>query len=430
MGALLRRYWHPIAGLAELDDDPVKKVRLLGEDLVLYRDNDGNLGLIDEPCPHRRVSMEFGIPEQEGLRCPYHGWVMNHEGRCLEQPGEPVDSTFKDRVSVKAYKVRGFAGLVFAYMGPEPAPLLPRYDAFVWDNALRHIGFTMLPCNWVQCMENSLDPIHVEWLHGRFMDYVWERMGQPKKTQYHARHMKIGFDHFEHGIIKRRVVEGNSEEDDPWKVGHAVLFPDILRTGGGRSGEFQFRVPVDDTHTLHVSYAAYRPGVPVPPQESVPVYQVPLVDESGRFLTQINRTQDFWAWVSQGPVAERDLERLGESDIGIIMYRELLKQQMEISERGEDPMEVYRNPEENECIELPGERVSYDVHEGRMQRKTASSAYRPEQFVGKFSPLFETINDVFSEAERRSAAGEELLAPVPTPVYPVARGHREVVLRP
>ena len=117
-GEMLRRYWYPIAGLAELEVEPVKALRLLGEDLVLYRDKSGNLGLIDQACPHRRVSMEYGIPEQEGLRCPYHGWLFNHEGRCTEQPAEPWNSTFKDRVATKAYPVQELAGLVFAYLAP------------------------------------------------------------------------------------------------------------------------------------------------------------------------------------------------------------------------------------------------------------------------------------------------------------------------
>src|SRR5438552_736885 len=231
MGTLLRRYWFPIAGTAELEDNPVKKVRLLGEDLVLYRDRSGKLGLIDEPCPHRRVSMEYGIPEAEGLRCPYHGWVFNHEGKCLEQPAEPWDSTFKDRVTTKAYQVQELGGLVFAYMGPSPAPLLPRYDVLVWDNAIRHVGVTMIPCNWMQAMENSLDPTHVEWLHGYYMDYVWRKKDPNHATMVRAKHKKIGFDRFEHGMIKRRVVEGETEEHQPWKVGHPVIFPNILRVG-------------------------------------------------------------------------------------------------------------------------------------------------------------------------------------------------------
>ena len=219
-GNLMRRYWHPIAAAAELEVDPVKKVRILGEDLVLYRDKSGNLGLIDEPCPHRRVSLEYGIPEQEGLRCPYHGWLFNHEGRCLEQPAEPWDSTFKDRITTKAYKVQELAGLVFAYLGPEPAPLIPRYDVYVAENAIRQIGATLLPCNWLQCMENSLDPVHAEWLHSYFSNYIREREGRPPRSgRVVQRHKKIGFSRFEHGILKRRVLESQTEEGD--KIGRA-----------------------------------------------------------------------------------------------------------------------------------------------------------------------------------------------------------------
>src|SRR5690554_3966432 len=111
MGDLLRRYWYPIAIEKDMDDKATKKVRLLCEDLVLYRDLSGNFGLIDEQCPHRKASMEYGIPEENGLRCPYHGWLFDHTGQCMEQPAEPAESTFKCRVKTKAYKVEALGGL-------------------------------------------------------------------------------------------------------------------------------------------------------------------------------------------------------------------------------------------------------------------------------------------------------------------------------
>ncbi len=149
MGDLMRRYWQPIAALAELDDNPVKPVRLLGESLVLYKDRKGTLGLIGDTCPHRRISMEYGIPEEEGLRCPYHGWMFNETGQCVQMPAESPDSTFPSRVKITGYPVQEIAGLIFAYLGPEPTPLLPRWDMFVWDNVLRDIGSTVIPCNWL-----------------------------------------------------------------------------------------------------------------------------------------------------------------------------------------------------------------------------------------------------------------------------------------
>ena len=219
--------------------------------------------------------------------------------------------------------------------------MLPRYDLFVWDNVIRQIGYTLLPCNYMQCMENSLDPVHVEWLHGYYMDYVWSRKGVPTEKGLNTRgHKKIGFDRFDHGIIKRRVAEGTTEEDDAWKVGHPIVFPYMLRVGS----TFQIRVPMDDTHTSHYNYVVYRPGIPIAPQESIPYYEFPLKDESGKFFTEIVLVQDFFAWASQGEIAQRDLEHLGQSDIGVIMYRELLKEQVERVERGEEPMEGVPRP--------------------------------------------------------------------------------------
>ncbi|MEK7216108.1 MAG: aromatic ring-hydroxylating dioxygenase subunit alpha, partial [Chloroflexota bacterium] len=335
MGNLLRRYWHPIAVVSELGANPVKKVRLLCEDLVLYQDRSGTLGLIDEPCPHRRVSMEYGIPEAEGLRCPYHGWLFNHDGRCTEQPAEPWNSTFKDRVTTKAYPVQELGGLVFAYLGPQPVPLLPRYDVYVWDDVVRHVGVTILPCSWLQAMENSLDPVHAEWLHGYYMDYVNRRKGgEVPPNRLTRKHKKIGFDRFEHGIVKRRVLEGETEEGSQWTVGHPIIFPYMLRIGAASDYSFQIRVPIDDTHTWHAHYLVYRPGIPVPPQQAVPVYDIPLRDGNDKFITDFVIGQDHFAWVSQGPIAARDKEHLGQSDVGVIMYRELLLEQIDQVEQG------------------------------------------------------------------------------------------------
>ena len=121
MGNLLRRYWHPITVASELDENPTKAIRLMGEDLTLYKDRSGNLGLIEDRCPHRKVNMLYGIPEEEGLRCPYHGWLFNQSGQCLEQPYEQAEdpnSNFKDKITIKAYRVEELGGVIFAYMGP------------------------------------------------------------------------------------------------------------------------------------------------------------------------------------------------------------------------------------------------------------------------------------------------------------------------
>jgi 5,5'-dehydrodivanillate O-demethylase len=422
-GNLLRYYWHPVAPAADLDENPVKRVRLLGENLVLYRDRSGTLGLIADRCPHRRTSLEHGVPEDEGLRCAYHGWRFNEQGRCLEQPGEPWDSTFKDRVQIAAYPVQELGGLIFAYLGPQPVPLLPRYDLLVWDNVVRHVGITALPCNWLQCMENSLDPIHVEWLHGRFMDYVGQRRGEPPRKPM-ARHERIGFDVFEHGIIKRRILEGQSEHDEGWQVGHPVVFPTILKSVSA----LHFRVPVDDENTQHILYKVYRTGLPAPHQEHVPVYEIPLKDEYDRFVTATLIVQDFMVWVSQGAIAERDQEQLGHSDVGVIMFRQMLQEQIERVERGLEPsIEIYRDPAANQCILLAEESQQTATFNAMPESRWIQqpSAYELHD------PLRAFVVRYLEEAEALVRAGKLTLPPREGPIPPIGgERHRQVVLLP
>ncbi len=407
-GELLRRYWHPIAGSAELDERPTKRVRLLGEDLVLYRDRSGKPGLIAEACPHRRISMYYGIPEPDGIRCPYHGWAFDHDGNCTEQPAEPVDSTFKDRVQTPSYPVQEMGGLFFAYLGPAPAPILPRYDLFVCDDAVRQVGFTVIPCNWVQAMENSLDATHVEWLHGYYTNFLNERAaaatGEPFCPRPHRHHVRIGFDRFEHGMIKRRIEEGGSEEDDDWKIGHPVVFPCILKTGAVAASSFQIRVPMDDTHTLHLLYRVYRPGVAVPRevQEKVTVHQLPWQEENGDAIVDFTLAQDMMAWVTQGEIANRPLEKLGASDTGIIMFRQMLEEQIDQVARGEEPMEVYRDPSQASFVELPQERRKHGTeHWGR-------PSATPRDGLTRHMPTPPVLFDLFRQAEELEAAGQEL----------------------
>jgi 5,5'-dehydrodivanillate O-demethylase len=362
MGELMRRYWHPIAATAELGERPTKAVRLLGEDLVLYKDRSGTYGLLGKLCPHRRVDLSYGIPEEHGLRCMYHGWLYDETGQCIEQPFEETvhpDGRFKEKVRVNAYPVEELGGLLFAYLGPQPAPLLPRWEQLTWQNAVHEICISELPCNWLQCQENSLDPVHNEWLHGYMGNVV--RSGVHELSPGRGTHLKIGFDIFEHGIIKRRVEQGYTEEDDDWKEGHPIMFPNILLVGDEMKSTFQFRVPVDDEHTYHVSYYTWRaaPGATAPTQDVVPYRYVPLKDENDRYIVDILFNQDYMAWVTQGSTARRDLEKLGESDKGIIMFRKLLREQAEVVADGADPMNTFRDPAKNQAIELPIEHVKF-----------------------------------------------------------------------
>ncbi len=365
MGELMRRYWHPIAAAAELNEKPTKPIRILGEDLVLYKDNSGTLGLIDRFCPHRRVDLSYGIPETNGLRCMYHGWMINETGQCIEQPFEETvrpDGRFKEKVKVPAYPVQQLGGLIFAYLGPQPAPLLPNYDILAQQqNVLREAFVAELPCNWLQCMENSVDPVHLEWLHGVYGAWAakLENRRDPVAESLAAydRHKEIGFDQTPYGITKRRVYGNTTRNSPKWTVGHPLLFPNILQQGGGGRYFLQFRVPIDDTHTYHVELASYwfPNDVNVPPQTSIPYNNINLKRPDGQWRSDDTLAQDHLVWIVQGPIMDRSAERLGESDRGLILYRKMLDEQATALADGAEPINILRNPNHNNLIHIPQE---------------------------------------------------------------------------
>ena len=343
MGKLLRCYWQPIAAATQLDENPVMRVKLMGESLVLYRDRTGELGLLSDRCAHRCVNLVFGIPEPEGLRCPYHGWLYDNTGQCLQMPSEPQDTTFPSRVKITAYPVQELAGLIFAYLGPAPAPLLPRWDLFVYENVLRDIGFQVLPCNWLQMQENDVDPAHLANLHGRFARYALERLGRTDLERGNGRPLgPVGkWEDYEYGQL-------NLEPSV-----RPAIFPNI----NSFSTEFMYRVPQDDTHTLHVFFSVYpQPSGELRTQDKIPYYIIPpSVDADGLPIwTELdnNGGQDAMVWIAQGAIVDRSKEKLGESDKGVIQYRELLRRQMRIVEDGGEPMNVFRDPEKNVCINI------------------------------------------------------------------------------
>ena len=350
MGEMMRRYWQPIATVQDLDQEEVLPLRRFGEDLVLYKTTNGAIGLVQERCPHRSASLAYGIPDEEGIRCPYHGWYFNGEGRCLEQPyddTENPESTFKDKITVDAYPVEVMGGLIWTYMGPkEKQPLLPQWEGFVREGVNREIGTTDLPCNWLQCMENSLDPVHFEWLHANLINYVAKRRGDEPRM-FPARHVKIAFDVFEYGIYKRRLLEGDDPETSPdWLVGHPVLFPNILAFKSEHGGRFQIRVPIDDHNTWHILYntSGMKEGQNEP---VVKVNEIAYKHDDGRLVVETVIGTDMMAWVTQGPLTPRHLEHLGVSDRGIILYRSILSEGIDAVMRGEDPPGVIFDPAKN-----------------------------------------------------------------------------------
>jgi 5,5'-dehydrodivanillate O-demethylase len=342
-GELLRRYWHPVSVINELTEEaPTKLIRILGEDLVLFRDKSGRIGLIEDRCAHRGASMFYGRVEARGIACPYHGWLFDTEGNCLETPAEPAESKFHLRVKHKAYPVQKFIGLYWTYMGPNPAPAIPKYDLWVRkDGTRRLLVQPQLDCNWFQAMENSVDPSHLQVLHqtsiagGRIINDTTRGLTDDVA--------QFDFCEFPHGIIKKRIYKNGAIDE------HPVLFPNILR----QSNATQIRVPMDDSHTkiFFVRFDPSADGSIVDQEETLPVeyvksYKNPpdALHPFTRFRMDEVQAQDHMAWETQGPISDRTCERLATADRGIVMLREMMRREIDKVKQGLDPLGIMRDP--------------------------------------------------------------------------------------
>jgi 5,5'-dehydrodivanillate O-demethylase oxygenase subunit len=396
MGDVLRFYWYPVAFSADVPTGHTKAVRLLGENFVIYRDQSGTLGMIDESCPHRSVSMLYGIVEDCGIRCPYHGWKFDETGRCLEQPAEPPHSQFKERVTTGAYPVQEMGGLLWTYIGSMPVPELPQFDVYVMDG-VRDAGWCVLPCNYLQIMENSVDPHHVEWLHGYYFEYLGNKEGFEAPKSFQKKHKATAFDDYEFGVIKRRILEGQSEDDDDWKIGHPLMFPYGMRVGGAGIEQMQIRVPIDDTHTWVCFYTTHAPegNTQVEDVNEVCIYELPWMRDDGLIRTDYVEGQDIMVWVTQGEITDRSKEHIGKSDIGAIKVRRLFKEQLARVAAGEDPMGVVRDPQRGR-IDLPCEKNKFGAG-GAFAFQWLNMGF------SKFSPQLQRLIDLHRDAQK--AAG-------------------------
>jgi len=348
MGELLRRYWHPIAGASEFDSQPAKAVRILGEDLVLYRDLSGVFGLVDRRCPHRGADLGFGMVEACGLRCNYHGWLYDQTGACVEQPYEDAahaEMKMRERIRIKAYPVEIKGGLVWAYLGPQPAPLLPDWEPFSWPNGFVQIVVSTVPCNWFQCQENSIDPVHFEWMHENWGARLRGEVGRS------ARHLQLSFEEFDYGFVYRRIKEDTDEAHGNWTMGRVCLWPNGFFLGE----HFEWRVPIDDTSTLSITWKFTRVPHEQEPyvQGRIPTWEGPLFDEQGAWITSHVMNQDFLAWAGQGAVTDRTREHLGPSDRGVVMIRRRFFEEMAAIAAGGEPKFSFRDPAANRAVPLP-----------------------------------------------------------------------------
>ena len=401
MGELLRRYWHPIAAATEFDDKTTKQVRLLGEDLVLYKDRSGAYGMLGLHCPHRRADLSYGFVEECGLRCSYHGWAFEEGGNCISAPFDDTISgttRFHEQIKQVAYPVKELAGLLFAYLGPLPAPEVPVWETFEWENGFAQIVLADLPCNWLQSQENSIDRVHFEWLHNN-----WSARLAGENDVYAPTHMKIGFEEWEHGFGYRRILENTDESNDGWAFPRMCIMPNLFCPG---SGYFEYKVPVDDAHTLHIVWNWDPVPVEQRPyrQDRIPHWVAPITDPlRRRWITSHVVNQDTVAWVGQGALTDRENEHLGRSDIGVVMLRNRLGRDLAAIAEGRDPEGVIRNPEAA-LIRWPfapwRERSLRDfTREDFLDQHARFSRRAPQEgYFGFYAGQPKEVQKVFSEA--------------------------------
>ena len=336
-GEYFRRFWQPIVLADELQDLPLR-IRILGEDLVVFRDKRGRVGLLELHCSHRGTSLEFGLISECGIRCCYHGWLYDVDGRVLETPGEPEGSTLKDRLYHGSYPVEVHSGLVFAYMGPlEKKPPLPVFDTmgdlpgYELAAGPRYIW----PCNWLQVKENSMDPAHLSFLHST-----------PGNVGFTSDLADLGeWDYMETpvGLV---YLDTRRQGDKVWVRVADFIPPNIHqfppntdsiadRTTVNRPLATTFTVPIDDTHTMQIGY--HRAPQGQPPRRD------PGFGQTGdRPYEERQRVAgDYDAQTSQRPIAVHGLEHLASTDRGVTMLRNMVRRGIHSVQNGEDPKGIF-----------------------------------------------------------------------------------------
>jgi len=364
MGNLMREYWIPAVRSEELPapDCAPLRVRLLGEDLVAFRDTAGQVGLVQNACPHRGASLFFGRNEEHGLRCVYHGWKFDCTGNCVDMPNEPAESNFKHKIKLTAYACHERNGIIWAYMGSRATPPpLPDLEA----NMLAGYSLSTIlrECNWMQGLEGELDTVHFAFLH--FGHGRLETTLPHTHNYYQVKHQPARFSVLDTEVGVSAGAARPAEEDSTyWRITH-MLFPfyAMVPTGVlGYQARFFAYVPMDDEHTLNWECYGQLPGEEaseellreanssrtrsgLPPQAGC----LPnSTDWYGRYRLQENatndyqidrgaqrrneiytgikniRTQDVAMTDSMGPILDRTVEHLGTTDALIIRARRRL----------------------------------------------------------------------------------------------------------
>jgi nitrite reductase/ring-hydroxylating ferredoxin subunit len=367
-GTLLREYWQPAALSVELDPArPVLGLRLLGEELVLFRDGRGQLGLMERGCPHRGADLCFGRLESGGLRCPFHGWLFDVRGHCLEQPAEPAESRAHHHLRHRSYPCAEHSGIIFAYLGKGSPPAFPAFDCFRAPDPQTFAFKGLWDCNWLQALEVGIDPAHASFLH-RFLedepvDTAYGRQfrdaaadGGAPLTQilreYPRPEIRTEDTNFGFRLVTTRALDGQRMH---YRITNLVFPNAIVIPMSNEMTITQWHVPIDDLccywYAIFTSFGAAVDRETMRQQRlanhALPSYR-PKVGRADHWgfnpAEQRSRTytgmgtdinvHDQWAVESPGPIVDRSKEHLGRSDVGIIRYRKLLHSALQSAQRG------------------------------------------------------------------------------------------------
>jgi phthalate 4,5-dioxygenase oxygenase subunit len=368
-GRLLRRYWQPVGLVDELKGErPVRPVRVLGEDFVVFKDSSNRLGMVERQCAHRGADLAYGRLEQGGLRCSFHGWLYDVAGKCLETPAEPEGSRLCEHIRLRSCPVVEKSGVLFAYLGAGEPPKFPQFDCFVAPDAYTFAFKGYWDCNWLQALEVGIDPSHASWLHKFFADedpaasYGRQFRGTPADSGLPISKVLREYDRPEIRVersaygMRLQTLRRISDAHTHIRVTN-VLFPQaFVIPMNAEMTISQWHVPVDDTGCYW--YAIFTSfGAPVdkdtmrsqrlktyPAPDYKPVFNrsnswgFDADEQKRRTFTGMGvdiNIHDQWACESQGPIQDRTKENLGTTDKGIVLYRRLLVDAIRKNEAGQ-----------------------------------------------------------------------------------------------
>jgi len=343
-GEYLRCYWHPVALTSEVSEIP-REIRILGEDLVIFKTKKGNIGLVHKACPHRRASMAYGKTENEGIRCCYHGWLFSPNGEILETPGEDPESKqakkLRETFKLGAYPVIEFNGLVFSYLGPmDKIPEFPHYDSFKIPGNISSPYRINYNCNWIQVLDAIMDPLHTSFLHG-----------QSSGIQFSEGFAEVGeIDFYERGVQylgcnTRRINE------NVWIRVNELILPNFTQAGAafaadgtkskyfGRSSFTRWVVPIDDHHCVALAWANFgERGDPIEYNNQEGFERI----EAGEIANRTNEEKqkspgDAEAVEGMGSISTHKGEHLMPTDKGVMIYRRRIRKLIKDLEKGKQP---------------------------------------------------------------------------------------------